>query len=171
MGLTVENGSGLSNADSYLSVADADTYYALYSSLAAWATALTAAKERALRLATRFLDARYGRRWIGTRVNAVQALDWPRMGVCDSDGFALDSTVIPQAVKNAVAEAAFRVAAGEDLQADLESSAGVIMESVKVGPIEETKQYSEPDGPLTEYQVIDGLLRRLLRSGNEIRRA
>jgi hypothetical protein len=78
MSLVTEDGTGLANAESYVSVADATTYHAARGNTA-WASAILANQEIALRLATDYLETRYVYR--GTRKTIQQALLWPRLGV------------------------------------------------------------------------------------------
>lgn len=80
--LTVEDGTGLANADSYLSLAEADAYFASYVSEAAneaWASTSDDEREVALRVATRDLDLLYGSRYLGSPVTTTQALLFPRI--------------------------------------------------------------------------------------------
>lgn len=77
MSLTVEDGTGLANADSYVSGADCLTYCTN--------RGLTftndAAGEQALRRATAAIDNRYRPRFVGYRSHRrLQALEWPRTG-------------------------------------------------------------------------------------------
>jgi len=65
MPLIVEDNTGLANAESYISVADADVYLANMGRTS-WAAATTAAKEIALRKATQYIDTAYSFR--GARV-------------------------------------------------------------------------------------------------------
>ena len=74
MALVVEDGTGLSTAESYISVADADTYHSDRGN-ALW-TGTDAVKEEALRQATEYLDATYD--WKGSISLTTQALNWPR---------------------------------------------------------------------------------------------
>lgn len=57
MTIIVEDGSGIYNANSYVSVADADDYFELRSDL--WTTLDTNAKQKALVRATDFIDTHY----------------------------------------------------------------------------------------------------------------
>jgi hypothetical protein len=79
MALIIEDGTGVLNADSYVSASRAQAFA---SSLGlAWPENVTAA-EQALRRATRFIDASYRGRFLGVRVKGrAQALEWPRSGV------------------------------------------------------------------------------------------
>ena len=63
MALVVEDGSGLSGANSYATAAQADTY-ASDRGLSAW-TGDTATKEAALIRATDYLEATYREAWLG----------------------------------------------------------------------------------------------------------
>jgi len=163
MAIVVEDGTGLSNADSYQSVADAGTYIGSYMTAAneaIWAALTTAEQELACRLATQYLDAVYGSVWRGYRTNEVQALDWPRSDVYDSDGYAVDNDVLPTALLQAHAEIAFRSGNGETLLPDRSSPVGDLSkERVKVGPIEVETSFagSASVGPKF-YDVVDRLL-------------
>ena len=78
MRLTVEDGSGIPDANSYIDERDADGY--LPSSLAARWLALSE-EERADRLAAAsgFVDSSF--RWLGERSGREQGMCWPRTGV------------------------------------------------------------------------------------------
>ena len=84
MALIVEDGTGKSDAESFISVADADTYHSNRGNTD-WASLLTAAKEQNLRKATDYICQVYRMKWAGTRVNGTQALDWPRAYVLRDD--------------------------------------------------------------------------------------
>lgn len=162
--LVVEDGTGLSTANTYLSEADADAYHTLYTGSTDWSGALTAAKERALVLATQHLDAKYHGRWLGQRANDTQALDWPRSNAEDSDGYAIDDESLPQKLKNACAELALRVVLGDSLFAPLTDPGQVVAESITVGPISESKTYAGPKPQDYQYPQVDALLRGLTES-------
>jgi hypothetical protein len=66
------------DANSYVTVAQADAFFAGELGTAAWdALTTAAAKERALRAATTWLDRI--ETYVGTRTTEVQALKWPRI--------------------------------------------------------------------------------------------
>src|ERR1700756_1371902 len=79
MSLIVEDGTGLANAESYISVADATTFHNNRNNTA-WAALTTAVQEACLRKATDYMIAKYRMRWLGRRVLITQAVDWPRVG-------------------------------------------------------------------------------------------
>lgn len=100
---TVEDGTGIVGANSYVSVSEADDYYTIDPNFTATWTALTnTQKEYLLAWSTRILDQKCT--WYGTRVSATQALRWPRRGTYDGDGFAIDSDEIPDQLKEATFE-------------------------------------------------------------------
>lgn len=89
--------------DTYISVADATTYLSMSINGAAWTAASTQLKEQALVTATRMLDRQ---RWVGTKTDSAQALDWPRTGVYNEEGDLLDPDVVPQFILDATCELA-----------------------------------------------------------------
>lgn len=137
MSLVVESGAGLSNAESYISVADATTRHASLGNTAWAALADDTAREQALRRATAYMEQAYRLRWTGCRISVSQALSWPRWNVF-LEGFSVSSTIVPADIANACADLALKAAAGE-LNADL--TRGVVRK--KVGPLEtEFDRYS-----------------------------
>lgn len=73
--LTPEDGTGLPNANTYVSQSTADAYFADRAN-AAWAALSADQKASALIQATQYLDARYT--FIGQTLTTTQALQWPR---------------------------------------------------------------------------------------------
>lgn len=171
MALIVEDGSGLANADSYLSVADADTYHTAHGNPAAWSGASTAAKESALQLATQYLDAVYGTRWDGQRINSTMSLDWPRFSVVDPDGFLLPSNAVPRQVKDACAYLALQNVNGDTLVPDTAAGGNVSSESVSVGPISTSTTYSGDKSGVKTYRLVDLLIAEIALGGGVISRA
>jgi hypothetical protein len=168
--LIVENGTGLANAESYISVAEANAYHAARGNTN-WATISTGEAEQALRRATDYIEQVYRLRWQGNRVNSTQALSWPRAFVQPMDYqfsstafflgglYYLPADEVPQEVKHACAEMAFKAAGGE-LASDL--TQGVIREKVDVLEV----QYDPNSPQYTRYRAIDNLLRPFLTGGS-----
>lgn len=164
MALIVEDGTGLANAESYLSVADADTYHSNRGNTA-WAALATPAKEQALRKATDYIEQAYRYRWKGGRINAVQALSWPREYARREEfidnSFPYDiyfpSDVVPVEVETATAILALKSVSG-DLAGDLTQT--VVREKIDVLEV----QYSEYSPQYTRYRSVDLLLRPLLQT-------
>lgn len=174
MSLVVEDGSGRVDAESYESVANADSYHTKHGDPAAWSGASTPEKEEALRLATQYLDLVYGPSWRGSRANETQALNWPRSNVVDRDGFYISSTAIPQALKAATSEMALRhiqeLAAGSSILGDLTDSAATSREKVKVGAIEIDTEYSGANPQYKKYRKVDLIVEAITRPGGLITR-
>lgn len=158
MSIVVEDGTGLSNAETYVSVANASTYHANFGN-AAWAAATTAAQESALRMAAQYIDSHYTflgdpitlqpvnitTTAEGTQITDVptQALAWPR-------------TVAPWPVTrvvNACCEMALRALTGV-LFAD-QSNGDMIRSGV--GPISVEYRPTGLAGQV-RYAVVDALL-------------
>lgn len=158
MSLIVEDGTGMATAESYISVADASTYFTARAVTTWGALATDALREAALRKATEYMISTYRDRWQGLRVYpTVQALCWPRYGVA-IEGVYLDDDVIPETIKRACAELALK-AASADLNPDL--TQGVVRE--KVGSIEVEYDKSSPQS--TRYKAIDAMLAPYLKTG------
>ena len=158
MALVVEDGTGLPNADSYLSIVDADAYHASHGAPVAW----TGDKETALRRATQYLDAVYGQRWKGTRLEDDQALDWARDDV-EVDSVILDAAPLPRALKEACAELALRhLTEASGLLPDVDTERDVASESVDVGPISVSTSYAGAKPTYKRFSIVEALLRRLL---------
>lgn len=94
---------GGANATSYPTVEEADDYFSGRLHSEDWTEATL--KEVALMTATRLLD-RYAI-WEGTKSTQEQALDWPRYGVEDKDGYIIDDDIVPDAIKQATCELAY----------------------------------------------------------------
>jgi len=160
MSLIVETGAGLSTAQSYIIVADADAYF-LARAETSWGLALTAAKEAALVRGTAALDAMFI--WSGVRYLSTQALAWPRLDVYDSDGYQL--TGIPQRLKNANAEAALiELGSAGALAASL--ARGGMIKRKTVGPL--TTEYYDGAPSGTTYPSIRNALRGIIPEGGGI---
>ena len=110
MALTVEDGTGLADADTYAALATASDYATARGLTFAISGADQTPAEAALRRATTWLDAYVLPRLSGTyrTHQRDQALQWPRSGVVDREGNGIDSDEIPQEIINACIEAAVR---------------------------------------------------------------
>ncbi len=114
--LVVEDGTGLSTANTYATVAAADTYHAARLHTRDWDQADTPTRNRALTWATRLLDEQV--RWRGDRMSTTQALEWPRANVLvrDRDAY-LSSDAVPTWLRDATAEFARHLIAGDRTKA------------------------------------------------------
>ena len=164
MSLIVEDGTGLANAESYASVAEADTYHTARGNTG-WEAVDD--KEAALRKATDYMLQTYSMRWVGDRATNTQALDWPRTdatrkNVTTGQGWYQDtysSTIVPTEVKRACAELALK-AATASLSEDLgpEVSAESVSGAVSV-------TYAQGSRRTIKYSAVDGILMPALKDG------
>lgn len=156
MAFVVETGAGLSNSNSYASVAAADSYVA-DRGITGWASLTSTVKEQSLIKATDYLEQTYREAWKGYRVTSTQALSWPREQV-EVDTFPVAANIVPTAVVRACIEMAIRASAGEDLISDLGQQ--IIKEKVDV--IETT--YSEFGSQAARYPAVNRLVLPYLMS-------
>ena len=108
MAVTIVATVGSASANSYATLAEAETYCEARLNVTLWDAATDDNKNRALVEATRELDV-LG--WDGYRTDDVQALAWPREWVVNPDDPNLDyydNDEIPQRVKDSTCELALQ---------------------------------------------------------------
>lgn len=154
MALVVETGAALANAESFISVADADTRRSNLGGDATWTAASD--KEAALRKATEYIEQVYRDRWRGYRQTTTQALSWPRNSVVVDGNTQIATDVVPAEVRNACADLALK-ALSEALAPDLERA--VVRE--KVGPIETEFDRASPQSK--RFRAIELMLTPYLK--------
>lgn len=171
--LIVEDGTGLANANSYISLAAANTYFANNAILAWEALDDNDDKIPLLIRAQQYMSRTYGLLWAAYRSTGTQRLDWPRYGVEKPLAFrpypdqpypgVYQPNEIPFQIGEAQAEIALRINLndGSDLDIDL----GPLVVREKVGPIE--TQYAEGTRQQTVYQSVDAMLMPFLKSQNQ----
>lgn len=144
-------------ANAYLTVTEADAYFAARGWATGWTSiADSAVKEGYLEWATRLLDQLL---WVGGRATAFQALRWPRAGVWDLDGYIVGNTVVPAFIKSACCEWALALTA-EDRTLD---PGTVPVKRVKAGPVEAEFELSAGRAAAVPGAVMD-IVRPYLRS-------
>ncbi len=102
--MTLDATIGTPTANSYATVADADAYLAVRGNTSAWTALDPTQKEAKLQWAALWLDTLS---FSGTRGTYTQALQWPRVGVVDRDGYYISG--LPAELKKAQSELAFRL--------------------------------------------------------------
>jgi len=151
MALIVEDGTGLVDAESYVSVVDCGTYCTAHG-LSAW-TGTDAVKESALRNATQYIDTNYSFRYDKTYVD--QALEFPRYY------WEWDDPVMNR-VRAACCELAVKALSGS-LYTDVAAQQTI---KVKVGPIEKTTTPSASGQ--VNYKQVDSLLKGVILGGGSV---
>lgn len=166
MTFTVEDGTGITNANSLCAVNFADSYFT-DRAIAGW-TGTNDAKQSALIRATDYIETRFGPRFKGSKADEDQALSWPRVEVCADD-------TVPVAVRKATAEYALRALTAVLLPDPVYDDSGrlVASKSEKVGPISETVTYITGTGVVIfrAYPAADALLKPWLKSSSGLVRA
>ena len=155
--LIVEDGSRPTGANTYAAVADADTYHA-DRGFTAWDDATDDEKATALIRATDYLN---GLSWQGRKV-AMRTMAWPRIDVV-VDGYAVDSTVVPDEVVNATCYMAGEFVGGADPLAAQDRA----LSSMKVGSVE--MAWEQGSNPTPQYPALKSILRGLLWADNVTR--
>lgn len=95
------------SGNSYATIAEADSY--LEDSIDAglnWVSVDPDSKARALITATRLLDNQC---WVGTKTASSNTLEWPRTGVTDADGNAVDENTVPDQIVNGTIRLAYEL--------------------------------------------------------------
>lgn len=157
MPLIVEDGTGKADAQSYLSVADADAYFS-DRGVSAW-SGVDAVKASALISATEYIDIRWGKFLKGIlEFKDTQALLFPRINLYDDQGRHI--TGIPDRLERATAEYAL-IALTSVLMPnpEIQASGNILVESSEtVGPISETKKYQQGFITARPYPKADSLM-------------
>lgn len=154
--------------DSYISLADAETYateHFIGDDKTTWDAASDADKEAALRQATQYVDAKFRDRFLGHIQSTSQALEWPRAAAFDRSGRTLTGT--PDAVKDTVVELAKeRIAAGDNI-VPVEERGGLVKRERVEGAVEVEYFDGAPSG--RTYQFAEMLLSQVLeRRANKL---
>jgi hypothetical protein len=155
--MVVEDGTGLSTANSYCTHAFADTYFANQGGVAVWTSATSIARDTALRQATAWIDLAYGTRFAGYKLTSTQLLEFPRGLAYDRDGEAI--TGVPLTLKRAVCEAAKRmISDSTQFFPDEDAGSNVNSSSVTVGPITVSDSFAGTQSTARKFPIIDRLL-------------
>lgn len=157
MALIVENGTGLLDADAYISVAEFKTWCSNRGYR--WEEAEDFQIDASVRLATGWIDT-YNR-YKGSRLKTEQTLEFPRAGLSDWSGHTI--TGVPHRVKQACAELAYK-GLSDTLYKDLERGGKVLSESV--GPISVTYASDAPTGKVWQFAL--NLLQPYIRDPKQV---
>ena len=155
MDFVVEDGTGKSDATSYATV---DQYKQYWLNRGTVITDTNETIQAYLNNSTEYLDISYT--YKGERTNDDQALDWPRYYVeKEKKGVYYENDEIPCEIVEATCYLAAKVSEGE-LNATTNN-----LRSYTIGPVSKTFSGSSN---VTEYTIIDKLLKHLIVHGNDI---
>lgn len=141
--------------DSFISVADADTYWSKRSN-SDWTAADPSDKETALINATDYLNNAYD--WPGVLADTDQALSWPRDSAYDLEGRKL--TGIPKPIEDATAYLAGQSVAGTVLF----EVHGQAEKRLKAGSVE--IEYMDHSTKGNTYEYLKSILSVLTYTGS-----
>lgn len=156
MALIIEDGSGYSNAQSYVSTSDLIAYSTLYG------LTTPSNPEVAIMHAMRYLEGAFFDRWVGYKKTEEQALSWPRAYAARRDGWAVSESEIPKDVKDAVCVLAIKYGTSSDLLPDMTAANRTKKE--QIGPI--MVQYADNALAYTVYRDVEFILTSLLTPRN-----
>lgn len=148
--IVVEDGTGKTDANSYVSEAELSTY--------ATDRGVTISGAASV-LLIQAMDYIEQQPFQGEKHTETQALQWPRAWVV-IDGFAVNSDEIPQLLKDCVCEAAIAIDGGTNPLAN--ESRATKME--KVGDI--AVEYTDTARNVTYLKALETKLTKLLRKGS-----
>lgn len=144
--------------NSYVSRADATTYFASTLRSADWVAVVDATKDLALMTATRMLDRQT---WSGEKYSGAQALEWPRSGVTDKYGEAVTESAVPQSIIDATCELALALTADATIETKKNTSSNI--KSLKAG--EAGLSYFRPVSGGRFPTIVQELVGQFLASG------
>ena len=156
---------GGTNAYEY--AAAGDRYFTDRINGANWLAATTALKEQALVSATSWLDRQL---WVGeqTAPKPGQALDWPRTGVTDQEGIAVDSGSVPKFIIDATFELALSLINDSTIQESSSANADNV-KKIKGGSAEITFFFDSSTVAGTKFpQIVMELVSFYLLSSGSI---
>lgn len=156
--MEVEDGSGVPDADSYVTLDEAITYCADRG--LTFSSSPSSLGEAALIRASKAIDLRYAGAFPGDRkTGRTQGLQWPRSGAYDVGGWLIPDDEVPIEIVQATIEAAVReFAVPNSMMPDLER--GGQIQSIRAGSVGVT--YSATASAKTTYTLIDSLLINIL---------
>lgn len=147
--LIVEDGTGLSNAQSYVDLTFVQGYYTLRGN-----TTYVPSESDIIK-AMDYIESVYNGSWIGEKLKDTQSLAFPRV----VDG----TTIYPINVKNAVADLCLRASSGELL-----TDIGEKVTERTVGPL--TTKFAEYSNTQTQYSSVYHLLKPYLNGSSSSRK-
>lgn len=168
MALTVEDGTGLADADSFAELAFIDDYLELRGHTS-WAALSESVRELHARKACDYMEQVYGQRFAGTRYSKDQGRAFPRTGLYLYGELVLDDE-IPVLLQQVQAELAYR-SSTTPLLPDVTAGEGIVSSiSNTVGPLSESITYvqgSTNNAPV--FSAVDAMIMPLLKRGGSRR--
>ena len=148
MALIVEDGTGVVSANSYDTVANAQSYFDLKG------TTIVITEESLIN-ATQYLDLRFGMQYNGSKIGQDQSLSYPRTSFADQEGFTRDASTIHNELKTATYEAAALYIGGTTLFDDTESGTDKLQSLTNTveGAVSQSKSWFAPVNTNTKSNI------------------
>lgn len=162
--MVVENGIGLTDSNSYVSVDFADNYFS-DRNVSEWGELEETAKESALIRATDYIDNIF--QWYGKKLNPNQSLRFPRSNLVDYEGNEING--IPNCLKQVVCDASLVVSQGTELFQTKEANGDVVSETIGQLSFSYSKTNKETVTGSSLYDSINTKLRGLFKDTSKNR--
>jgi hypothetical protein len=128
--------------NSYISLADAATYFAARLGSTAWTAATEAQRTAALLTAAKAIDRQ---RYMGTKTATTQAQQFPRTGLCTHDKVDVPPTSVPGDVRDAQCEEALARLVLLGYEAQLSTAQATALSGIKREKIGDAEvEYFDP---------------------------
>lgn len=158
MAFIVEDGTGLEDATSYVSVQEFRDYHDDRGNDYSSSCKDTDLQKHLIR-ATDYIETRWRERFRGRRMSSEQSLSFPRLWLYDDEGFIVEG--VPERLKRATHEYALRSLGGDLLPDPTTDASGLRLRKTreKIGPIETEIEYQqEYREDLRPYPAADRLI-------------
>ena len=113
--IVVEDGSQIENANSYVTLDEANEYVANIGGDSSWDSLTDDNKNIRIYQAQRYLHQKYASKFVGSVSSTTQPLDWPRGNGYTRNGVELDDSSIPIEVKDSQIELALLWSRGSNV--------------------------------------------------------
>lgn len=164
MALVVEDGTGIDNADSFVTLEATDAFWTARNN-AEWSGASPQAKEAALRAAADYLAFAFD--WPGQPRSSTQSLCWPRSSAYDRTGDPLPNDEVPVPIQRACFILA-REALTVDLLREVSPDDIVTEESVAIsGAVTESRKYDRGYRrgiSVRRFSPVDAILSQIMKA-------
>lgn len=162
--MIIEDGTGLENSNSYVSVDFANDYFSARG-ISDWSGLEDETKENVLVRATDYIDNVF--HWYGQKKTKTQALRFPRINLLDYEGTEIEG--IPNCLKQAVCEGALILSEGTELYQTSEKNGDITSETIGELSFTYSKSTKESVAWNTLYDSINTKLRGLYKDSSKNR--
>ena len=148
---------GASDANSYVTLAEAEIYFADRMHSSAWAALTDEVKINLLISSSQMLD--WYTKWKGARSTITQFMEWPRTDVIRPSGVEIDDDVLPPEVKTAAYEQALANIEADRTEDDPLAGIGQLQAGslmIKAGA-EKPNQTNAKPVPTHVFQILKAL--------------